>query len=99
MFKPGEKRPENAGRKKGTPNKRTQLLKPILDEMGYDPVKELLNTLSLMDEYKEVAKIQMKLIEMCYAKPSTVNITSEDKSAVVLKLAYNLEDDINTDSN
>lgn len=63
-----------SGRKKGTPNKKTQLLKPILDEMGYDPVEELLLTLKGMRDLREVAKIQMKLIEMCYAKPSSVSI-------------------------
>lgn len=73
-YPKGQARPQGAGRKKGTPNKKTQLLKPILDDMGYDPVKKLIETLSMMDDLKTIAQIQMKLIEMCYAKPSSISI-------------------------
>jgi hypothetical protein len=42
-FKPGHKRPENAGRKKGTPNKLTQDLMAKCDELGVDPFEVLLH--------------------------------------------------------
>lgn len=41
-FKVGDKRPEKAGRKKGTPNKATQTLQEIADSLGIDPFKILL---------------------------------------------------------
>lgn len=41
-FKPGEKRKEGAGRKKGTPNKRTQVLQEKAEALGVDPFEILL---------------------------------------------------------
>jgi hypothetical protein len=37
QFKEGESRPENAGRKSGTPNKRTQAIKDYCEKKGVNP--------------------------------------------------------------
>lgn len=42
MFKSGEPRPETAGRKAGTPNKKTQALLDKCIEKGIDPFEALL---------------------------------------------------------
>jgi hypothetical protein len=44
-FKPGDPRPENAGRKKGTPNKRTQQLHEIAKDLDADPFMFLVHVL------------------------------------------------------
>ena len=41
-FKVGEKRPESAGRKKGTPNKQTQTLQEIAERNECDPFEVLI---------------------------------------------------------
>ena len=40
VFKPGQDRPANAGRKKGTPNKTTRVIKTILAEILEEPKSE-----------------------------------------------------------
>jgi len=41
-FKLGEARPANAGRKKGTPNKLTQSIMDVCNEMGFDPARGMI---------------------------------------------------------
>jgi hypothetical protein len=42
-FQPGQPRPENAGRKAGTPNKPTQELKELAEKLGVNPFEILLH--------------------------------------------------------
>lgn len=37
QFQPGQPRPENAGRKEGTPNKRSQLIRDYMEKKGVNP--------------------------------------------------------------
>lgn len=53
-FKPGQPRPANAGRKKGTPNKKTLEFQLLLQKHNFDPGEEFIYL------YKE----QMKIFEM-----------------------------------
>lgn len=66
-FKPGQPRPANAGRKKGTPNKSTLALCSILSELKLDPVRAL-NELLPQLEPKDQASVHMKLMEYIYPK-------------------------------
>lgn len=36
-FEPGTPKPENSGRKEGTPNKRSQLIRDYMDKRGVNP--------------------------------------------------------------
>ena len=36
-FQPGQPRPENGGRKAGTPNKRSQLIRDYMEKRGVNP--------------------------------------------------------------
>lgn len=42
-YPKGKNRPEGAGRRKGTPNKKTQVLSEICEQEGIDPFRALLN--------------------------------------------------------
>lgn len=46
QFKPGEKRPENAGRKEGTPNKRTMAIRQYAEERGVSPAHFCIDVLA-----------------------------------------------------
>lgn len=50
-FKPGQPRPANAGRKKGTPNKRTYEFMTTLNELDFNPAEKLVHI------YNEAMKI------------------------------------------
>lgn len=62
MFKPGDKKPEKSGRKKGTPNKNTQTLLEKCEEKGVDVFCGLLELAKHQDDsirfsaLKEVAQ-------------------------------------------
>lgn len=86
-FKKGQKRPENAGRKKGTPNKRTAEIAERLK--GVDIVGELLEIARTTEKeetkvavYKELLKYaypQLKAVELDIDKSTGINIVVADK--------------------
>lgn len=66
-FQPGAPRLPNAGRKKGTPNKKTLKLIEIMDELKYDPARALIELLPELDP-KDKAFVHVKLMEYKYPK-------------------------------
>lgn len=73
QFQKGMKRPENAGRKKGTPNKRTVELLSKLEELDYDPLEKLIiiaNDDKTSTELK--TKINLELLSYIYPKRKAV---------------------------
>jgi hypothetical protein len=65
-FKAGDEKPAKAGRKKGTPNKRTNKVLELLKEQGYDPLVEAIKMLqkpSYTDTEKK--KMYQEHIEIC----------------------------------
>ncbi|MBC96397.1 MAG: hypothetical protein CME63_01500 [Halobacteriovoraceae bacterium] len=54
-FKKGEQRPAKAGRKKGTPNKRTNKVIELLKGEGYDPLLEAVKL--LQEPYKSSTEL------------------------------------------
>jgi hypothetical protein len=64
-FKKGQPRPANAGRKKGTPNKSTLMIK--LQELNYDVVQKLIDSLEAQPQYMQADHL-IKLLEFMYPK-------------------------------
>ena len=56
-FKPGQPRPANAGRKKGTPNKKTVAFQQLLEKHNFDPGEELIY---VYNETKSLYKMHRK---------------------------------------
>lgn len=89
-FKTGEPRPPNAGRKKGSLNLRTRPVMEILaklkggdGELGFDPIKELVECYHRCANTDGVMHIAVKCLEVImpyvYAKKSPENgVTPED---------------------
>lgn len=74
-FKAGEKRPAKAGRKKGTPNKKTTELLAIFDSNNFCPAEEVVKLIKnkradLLD--KERADIFLRLMEFKFPKRKAV---------------------------
>ncbi len=67
MFQKGEPRPENAGRTKGTPNKRTTELLDILKELGCNPFEfqALVITEKLVDRDGELVAVTLDQRIIC----------------------------------
>jgi hypothetical protein len=61
-FQKGMKKPENSGRKKGTPNKSTQKVSERLIELNFDPVEELVSLYKRVDE-PEAKLVDLKIIQ------------------------------------
>lgn len=75
-FKPGQPRPPGAGRKPGTPNKKTQELVAILEELKLDPVRALCDLLPRLEE-RDQKDVYQKLMEYIYPKRKAVELTGE----------------------
>lgn len=69
-FKKGQKRPANAGRKKGTPNKSSTVIRDRLEERGFDIVDA---TIGLFQDPDTPPEIKFKclyfLADFSYYKP------------------------------
>lgn len=82
----GEIRKKTGGRKKGTPNKRTELLQELLDKNNLDPIegiKEALEELNSITAYepsdkislaKEKANIYLELLQYIYPKRKSIDL-------------------------
>jgi len=73
-FKPGHQK--RGGRTKGTPNKSTQALSELLEELNHDPLKETINTLPLLNPSDRV-KTNLKLLEFIYPRKKAMEIEAD----------------------
>ena len=81
-FQPGQPRPPNAGRKKGSKNKiRIKKVAEVLAENGLNPVLEIVDILNNeAHDMKpaERAKLWLDLLSYCQAKPREIEPEPED---------------------
>lgn len=70
-FKKGDPRPANAGRKPGSPNKKSMLVKEVLESHGINLVDQILVRLPTLDKDKQVAALTQLLP---YVYPKLTNI-------------------------
>jgi hypothetical protein len=61
------------GRKKGTPNKVTQITRTLLNEMAYDMREQIREDLAALEPADRV-KVFIKLCEFLVSKPQTVSL-------------------------
>lgn len=74
-FKKGGKRPEGAGRKKGTPNKRTA---DIIERLkGVDIIGELLEIARTTDKEETKVTVYKELMKYVYPQRKAVEIANE----------------------
>ena len=76
QFQKGMKRPENAGRKKGTPNRKTRELLELLGE--YDPAQSLLEILQ-SERIPVDLRIKIHMDLMSYVYPKRKSIESKEQ--------------------
>jgi len=62
-FLPGQKKPESSGRRKGIPNKRTALLREILDKLGYNVPERLVALLPQLPADKQADVLRISNIK------------------------------------
>ena len=74
-FKVGDKRPENAGRKKGTPNKKTVELMEILG--SFNPAEKLMEIYNTTNDLELKAGICKDLLKYVYPQRKAVEIANE----------------------
>lgn len=76
-FPKGKKRPENAGRRKGTPNKKTQNLMEILNSNGFDPAQKLIDLYNRsLDENVQCAVLR-ELIKYVYPQRKAIEVSGQ----------------------
>lgn len=75
-FKKGDPRPVSAGRKKGSTNKDSLLVREILDNHGINLVDQILVRLKELDKDKQVAALQ-NLLPYVYPKLTSIEHSGE----------------------
>lgn len=77
-FKKGEKRPANAGKKKGSVNKSSLLVREVLDNHGINIVEQILVRLPQINKDKQVQAL-CALLPYVYPKLTStdVNLTTQ----------------------
>ena len=86
MFKHGMKRPEGAGRKKGTPNKASLRVLDALEAEGVNPLKEVLTLLrgGIIDDEQRLNG-WLKLMTYCYPTLKSIEVSGElDTGGVIV---------------
>jgi hypothetical protein len=79
-FKLGQKRPEGAGRKKGSLNKLTKTVLQIVEESGVEPLKVLLGLCTSPDE-KIAVKAASEVCQYIYPKRKAIEHSFDPKVA------------------
>jgi hypothetical protein len=79
-FQPGNPKPANSGRKKGTPNnKRLKTVSQALADSGLEPVIEIVKLLQHGDmKDKDRADLWVDLLSYCQAKPKEIEDPGDD---------------------
>lgn len=75
-FKKGDPRPANAGRKKGTPHKKSMLVREILDNHGINIVDQILVRLKQVN-VEEQLRALVQMLPYCYPKLSAYEVSGE----------------------
>ena len=79
------KRPEGAGRKKGTPNKRTEALFEKCERMGVDPFASLLEFANHPDPMLRLAALK-EICSYLYPKKKAIEVTEKLNPQAILHL-------------
>lgn len=85
-YPKGKPRPKNAGRKKGTPNKKTHELQAKLDELGCDPIEGMARI--AMDPENPVqlrGKMFAELAQYVIPKRKAIEHTGEFEHSYVMR--------------
>lgn len=85
MFYKGMKRLEGAGRKKGTPNKRTEALFEKCERMGVDPFSALLEFVNHPDPMLRLAALK-EICSYLYPKKKAIEVTEKLNPQAILHL-------------
>ncbi len=86
-FKPGQARPPNAGRKKGTPNKARALLLDIATkELGVEPIVEMCRRYKTATDDKQADFLLKEITSYCYPKPKAIEISGQDGEPISVRV-------------
>ena len=94
QFKPGDKRPEGAGRKKGQPNKKTLALVELLEAAAYCPVEKILSILKNPKAYlsdSDKVRFNLELMSYLYPKRKAIEVRQESSG----KIEFVSQDELN----
>lgn len=79
-FQPGQKKPINSGRKRGTPNKKSQILTEALRYHGIDIPQQLSETLPQLTPDKR-ADVLLSLMQFIYPKKKAVEYSFQEQDS------------------
>lgn len=76
-FQKGQKKPENSGRKKGTPNKLNMGVEEALAKRGINCVEEMLKIAETTDKEEVRLTVYKELLKYVYPQRKAIEIANE----------------------
>lgn len=79
---------KTGGRKKGTPNKRTEGLKEVLDSLGVDPIRNLAKASTMAEadgDWNLFYNVNKELAQYIYPKRKAVEVTGHEGGPIETK--------------
>jgi len=81
---------KTGGRKKGTPNKRTEGVKEVLDSLGCDPIRNLAKASEKAEsdeDWNLFYNVNKELAKYCYSQRKAIEVNDEgEKEAQVIEV-------------
>jgi hypothetical protein len=89
-FKPGQTKPENSGRRKGSPNRKTTQLSVTLEALGQDIPTKIAELLPQLSAGRQV-DVYLELMQYIYPKRKAMEISrpENEQASVVVYLPSN----------
>jgi len=83
-FKPGQHKPENSGRTKGTSNRQSEVVLGILRQRGFEPVAKILDLIAngQLDDSGRLGA-WLKLLPFCYPTLKSIEVVDERENALL----------------
>lgn len=76
-FQSGHQKPENSGRKKGIPNRKTLMLKEALEQLGHDLPTKITELLPQLSSDKQM-DVYLELMQYVYPRRKAVELSGTD---------------------
>jgi hypothetical protein len=76
-FRAGHAKPENSGRQKGVPNRKTLILKEALDQLGHDLPTKITDLLPQLPPDKQM-DVYLELMQYVYPRRKAVELSGHD---------------------
>ena len=86
-FQSGQEKPENSGRKKGSPNRKTLILSDVLESQGHNLPTKILELLPRLSPDRQM-DVYLELLQYVYPKRRPMEQTADEVKTAQSVVVY-----------